>query len=502
MTTSCESPRQILERVARRAMVARGFEPDFPRDALAQLDRIDHAATSAAGAAARDLRARLWCSIDNDDSRDLDQLTVAEALADGTTRISIAVAEVDALVAKGTPIDRHAHVNTTSVYTPARVYPMLPEKLSTDLTSLNPEVDRLAMVVEMVVDGEGTVLSSEIYRALVRNQAKLAYNAVAAWLDGKGEAPAGLAAVKGLEDNLRLQDRVATLLRGFRHEQGALDLETIEMRTVFEGDEVKDLRPDEKNRAKLIIEDFMIAANGVVARFLQAKRFPSVRRVVRSPDRWERIVDLAEGHGASLPDHPDARALGAFLKKQREADPVRFPDLSLAVIKLMGRGEYVAEFPGQDVTGHFGLAVADYAHSTAPNRRYPDLITQRLVKAALAGDQPPYGREELLALVAHCTDQEDDAKKIERLTKKAAAACVLSSQIGREFDGIVTGASSKGTWVRIFAPPVEGKVEEGAEGLDVGDRVRVKLVHTDVERGFIDFVRIGASRIGRRRGGR
>jgi exoribonuclease-2 len=373
---------------------------------------------------------------------------------------------------------------------------MLPDRLSTDLTSLVPAEDRLALVVETVVDDGGAGGASSVYPAVVRNHAKLAYPGVGAWLEGGGEMPVAVASVPGLADNLRLQDRVAQLLKARRHECGALELETIEVRTQFDGGAVSGLAAEKRNRARELIEDFMIAANGAIASFLQEHRFPILRRVVPSPERWPRIVEIARAHGEELPPTPDARALNDFLLKRRSADPLRFADLSLAVIKLLGRGEYAASFPDQEVTGHFGLAVSEYTHSTAPNRRYPDLVTQRLLKAALAGREPPYGPEALTALAAHCTRKEDDAQKVERLVQKAAAACLLGERIGQEFDGLVTGASPEGTWVRVFDPPVEGRVEQGREGLDVGDRVRVKLLRTDPERGFIDFARIGPGRVG------
>ena len=497
MSVPKEQQRALLLRVARQAMIERGLQPDFSAAALAEVKRLASPGDGHAPGA-RDQRALLWCSIDNDDSRDLDQLTVAEPLAGGSARILVAVADVSATVEPGSAVDDHACANTTSVYTPPQNFPMLPDRLSTDLTSLNPAEDRLAMVIEMVVDGDGAGGTPSIYRAVVRNQAKLAYSSVGSWLEGEGQMPAAVGAVPGLADNLRLQDRVARRLKTYRHEHGALELETVEVRARFDGDAVSGLAAEKRNRAREIIEDFMIAANGTIARFLDGRRFPVMRRVVRSPERWQRIVDIALHLGERLPAAPDARALHGFLVKRRAADPLRFPDLSLAVIKLLGRGEYVASFPGEEVTGHFGLAVTDYTHSTAPNRRYPDLITQRLLKAALAGIEVSCSRDQLTALASHCTLKEDDAQKVERLLRKAAAACLLSDRLGQEFDGIVTGASPKGTWVRIFDPPVEGRVEQGREGLDVGDRVRVKLVHTDPQRGFIDFARVGHAGIGRR----
>ncbi|MFZ1631394.1 MAG: RNB domain-containing ribonuclease [Anaerolineae bacterium] len=475
-------------------MIERGLLPDFSAAALAELDKIQAAAGATNAESIRDLTDLLWASIDNDDSRDLDQLTVAETLPGGNVKIRVAVADVDALVKDGSAIDEHARHNTTSVYTAAEIFPMLPEALSTDLTSLNFAEERLAVVVEMVVGADGALLGSDIYRARVRNHAKLAYHSVAAWLEGNGALPDGIAAVKGLAENLRVQDRIAQSLKNLRHVHGALSLETIEAKPVFDGDRIRDLEVDEKNRAKELIEDFMIAANGVTARYLAAKKFPSIRRVVRTPKRWDRIVELAREQGAKLPDTPDSAALDKFLVTERAADPQGFPDLSLAVIKLLGAGEYVAERPGDTAPGHFGLAVKDYAHSTAPNRRYPDLITQRLLKAAIAGRAAPYSYAELDVLAKHFTAEEDAANKVERQVGKSAAALLLESRIGEQFNAIATGASDKGTWVRLLTVPVEGKVMSGFEGVDVGDRIRVQLVDVDVERGFIDFRKVGSSR--------
>jgi exoribonuclease-2 len=481
--------RPILQRIARRAMLEKGLIPDFPPRALAELEGIHGPATRADGST-RDLRKLLWCSIDNDDSRDLDQLTVAEALPDGTVKVLVAIADVDALVKKPSALDDHARQNTTSVYTVAETFPMLPEKLSTDFTSLNYASDRLAIVMEMVFAGDGALKSSDIYQATVRNWAKLAYNSVAGWLEGSEPMPQEIGAVNGLDENLRLQDRTAQKLRALRYLHGALDLETNEARPVFEGDELKDLTADKRNRAKDIIEDFMIAANGVAARYLASKELPALRRVVRVPKRWDRIVELAAERGSTLPAEADAKALEQFLVSAKAADPLRFPDLSSNVVKLLGPGEYVVQLPGGTVTGHFGLAVKDYAHSTAPNRRFPDLITHRLLKAALAGNAQPYKNDELAAIAQHCTEEENAAKKVERQVTKSAAAIMLEARIGEQFDGIVTGASPKGTWVRLLHPPIEGRLASGFEGMDVGHQLRVQLVRTDVERGYIDFKRI------------
>jgi VacB/RNase II family 3'-5' exoribonuclease len=478
----------LLDDLARQAMVERGLHPEFPKDAMQQVEKIAGAARETSPAI-RDMRKLPWCSIDNDDSRDLDQLTYAEQTGDGMVRILVAVADVDALVKKDSPVDEHAGHNTTSVYTAARIFPMLPEKLSTDLTSLNEHEERLAVVAEITVRDDGAVSDGDVYRALVYNHAKLAYNRVAAWFDGEEEIPEKVTRVKGLADTLKLQDKVSDRMRERRHELGALDLETIEARPVIVDGQVVELRREKRNNARMLIEDFMIAANGATARFLERKGFSSIRRVVRSPERWDRIEKIAEDVGERLPPEPDAKALEEFLTRRRKTDPIRFPDLSLSVVKAMGAGEYVLERSGEDSAGHFGLAVKDYAHSTAPNRRYPDLITHRLLKAALAGKQQPYTDSELHALAEHCTNQEDAANKVERQVRKSAAAALLQSRTGGHFEGIVTGASAKGTWVRIFNPPVEGKVVKGSKGLDIGDRVSVKLLSVDVERGFIDFAR-------------
>jgi len=491
---TAQPQRAILQRIAQRAMLERGLLPTFSAAASAELRTMQGPASPNPGgdaAGIRDLTNLVWASIDNDDSRDLDQLTIARALGGDIVRISVAVADVDSLVKAGSAIDAHARHNTTSVYTAAEIFPMLPEQLSTNLTSLNAGEERLAVVVDMVIGADGVMQSSEIYRARVRNHAKLAYNSVAAWLDGNGAAPREMTAVAGLAENLRVQDRVAQGLRERRHIQGALSLETIQAKPLFDGDQLRELAVEKTNRAKQIIEDFMIAANGVTARYLAAQQFPSIRRVVRTPKRWDRIVALAREHHFTLPDAPDSAALDAFLVKESAADPLRFADLSLAVIKLLGAGEYVAERPDDlAAPGHFGLAVKDYAHSTAPNRRYADLITQRLLKAAMAGQAAPYSFEEQDLLAKHFTKAEDAANKVERQVAKSAAAMLFESRIGEEFDALVTGASDKGTWARLLTIPIEGRVVRGFEGADVGDQIRVRLMSVDVDRGFIDFARV------------
>lgn len=476
------SHRSQLNEIARRAMREHGLEPDIPPEASAAAARL--AAAPVDGA--RDLRELPWISIDNHDSRDLDQLAVCEPDGD-RVRLRVAIADVDALVARGSAIDDHARQNTTSVYTPARIFPMLPLPLSTGHTSLNPDEDRLAVVVEMLVDAGGALERADVYCAAVRNHGKLAYERVTGWLNDTAPPPEPLAGSAALSAQVIAQDEVASRLRAHRQEQGALDFDRSDEQPALDGEVVtgiSDVRPD---RARDMIEDLMIAANTATARFLASRRVPGLRRVVRTPARWPRIARLAQDVGEELPEAPDVQALEAFLTSRRQADPEGFPDLSLSVIKLLGSGEYVVADPSDPHQGHFALAVSHYTHSTAPNRRFPDLITQRLLKSTLDGAAPAYHEETLHSLAAHCTRQEDAANKVERQVRKAAAALLYASRIGDRFDAVVTGASRKGTWVRTRRPRIEGKVVKGFKGLDVGDRVRVTLVDTDPERGFIDF---------------
>jgi len=405
--------RAMLRRIAHRVMLERGLLPDFSPEVIAEVETLNEPVVAEERSAC-DLRELVWCSIDNDDSLDLDQLTVAASLPGGQVRVLVATADVALLVGDGTAIDGHARHNTTSVYTAAEKFPMLPDRLSTDLTSLNENEDRMAIVVDMVLDDNGNLKSSDVYRAMVRNHAKLTYRATGAWLEGAGPMPDAVAEVPGLADNLKLQDEAAQDLKRLRHALGALTLQTVQSRPVFEEERLRGLELEMKNRATELIENFMIAANGITVRFLASKKFPSIRRVVRTPRRWDRIVEVAAEQGAQLPIEPDAKALEDFLVDQKKAHPATFPDLSLTIIKLLGPGEYVAQAPGQPIEGHFGLAVKDYTHSTAPNRRYPDLITQRLVKATLTGRPAPYNVDELGALATHCTEQEDAANKVER----------------------------------------------------------------------------------------
>jgi exoribonuclease-2 len=469
-------------------MTNNGLLPDFGDAVLKQMASITGPAMNSSPDI-RDLRHLLWASIDNDNSRDLDQLTVADSASAGAFKILVAIADVDAVVEAASPIDDHARINTTSVYTPAAIFSMLPEKLSTDLTSLGESQERLALIIDMTLNAAGGIERSDLYRARVVNRAKLAYNAVGGWLADQGLPPPGIAAVAGMDQQLRTQDKVAQTLRQVRRMRGALDLQTIEVQPVFSAGVLSDLRPDEPNRAKQLIEEFMVAANGVTAQFLAARGFSALRRLLREPKRWDRIVALATALGEKLPAEPSAPALNAFLTKRRQSAPELYPDLSLSVIKLLGSGEYVLDQPGHAIDGHFGLAVLDYTHSTAPNRRFPDLITQRLLKAALTQSAAPYTDAELQELAAHCTLQEHNAAKVERAVNKSAAAALLAARIGATFDAIVTGASDKGTWVRISSPTTEGRVVKGFDGLDVGDRLRVVLLRTDVAHGFIDFAR-------------
>src|SRR5580658_8684808 len=463
------SPPIDLQSVAKEVMLRYGFEPDFPPEVPEQLAQIKaHPPQLVPSASIRDLRNLLWSSIDNDTSRDLDQIEVAERLPDGSAKVMIGIADVDALVPKETPIDQHAARETTSVYTGVRTFPMLPEELSTGQTSLLENQDRLAVVTEFVVDAYGVVQSSDSYRAIVRNKAQLQYNSLGAWLEGKSPAPPKVAASSDLQTQLKLQDEVAQNLRSQRFQHGALSLQTDELQPLLLDDQVVDVVNQQKNHATELIEDFMVAANGVVARLLE--KVSSLRRIVRTPKRWDRIVQLAATKGEKLPAQPDSKALNDLLLRRKAADPDHFADLSLTVIKLIGPGEYVLERAGDVAPGHFGLAVQDYTHSTAPNRRFVDIVTQRLIKALLAGQKNPYTDDELTAIAANCTQKEDAAKKVEREMSKRLAAVAMQHRIGEVFDAIVTGVTDSGTFVRVMQPHLEGLLAQGQHGLDVGDK--------------------------------
>jgi VacB/RNase II family 3'-5' exoribonuclease len=474
-----------LVAASRQEMLAHGFLPDVPADAMNQLQSI-HAAPDPQ---LRDLTALLWSSIDNDDSRDLDQIEWAERTPAGI-RVLVGIADVDTAVKKRTPIDRYAEHETTSVYAGIHTYPMLPEKLSTDLTSLNEAGDRAAVVIEYVVGDDGSLSSPAIYRARVRNHAQLTYNAVGAWLEGKAGAPSKVAASKELQAQLHLQDEAAQKLRAARFRLGALNFDRLEAQAVIADGHVQDIKARVSNHATQLIEDFMIAANETMARSLSTAGVSSIRRIVKDPERWNRIVDVAHSLGEKLPPAPDSGALNQFLVRRKKADPDRYEDLSLCILKLMGPGIYVLARAGRDAPGHFGLAAHDYTHSTAPNRRFADLVTQRLVKALQAHEPTPYTDEELDAIASDCTEKEDAARKVQRTMLKRMAALAMQHRIGQTFSAIVTGASEKGVYARIASPLVEGRVVRGEEGLDVGDRVRVSLLSADPVRGFIDFGRV------------
>lgn len=478
-----------LTELAKRSMLERHLLPNFPQAALKEVEQIKEAARPSSEEV-KDMRHFLWFSLDNDDSRDLDQLTFAEEIDDTRFKMYIAIADVDSLVKKDSAIDSYAQHNTTSVYTPTKIFPMLPEKLSTNLTSLNENENRMAIIMEVEIDREGAVKNYILYRGYVNNKAKLAYNSVSAWLDGLGPIPELIKKIPDLQNQIRLQDRIATILRQYRHQKGALTLQTIEPQAIFDGNTIIDVKTTVKNRGRNLIEDFMISANQATANFLKDHRQPSLRRIVRTPKNWNRIIEIAGEYGINLPKDPDAIALDKFLKQRYLLDPVHFPDLSLTIIKLLGKGEYVVEYPDELPIGHFSLAVKDYTHSTAPNRRFPDLITQRLIKATLAHQSSPYTNGELEKLAQQCTEKEDEAEKVERKMKKSAACLLLSSKINQEFDALVTGSSSKGTWVRILIPPVDGKLIQGFQHVAVGDKIRVRLIHVDVLEGFIDFIRV------------
>lgn len=483
-----------LVAAARASMIEHGFEPDFPHGTDAELSAIlgAHTLPSARSdfrSEFRDLRGLLWSSIDNDTSKDLDQIEWAEQLPDGRIRVLVGIADVDARVSEGSVIDSHARAETTSVYTGVKVFPMLPPELSEGATSLNEDEERVAIVIEYCVDATGIVSDGRAYRALVRNRAQLAYPSVGAWLEGRGPAPAKVAANSELAAQLRLQDEAAQRLVGSRYQHGALDIETVETRPVMHGAEVVNLARLEKNRATSLIEEFVVAANGVMARAFDDAKTASIRRVVRTPKRWDRIVELAAGLGYTLPATPDSKSLNDFLLAQRQKDPEHFPDLSLAVVKLMGPGEYVLVRPTDPDPGHFGLAVQDYTHSTAPNRRFPDMVAQRILKAILAGKPHPYSDDDLNAIAERCTLMENMARKVEREMQKRIAAVVLHPRIGQVFRAIVTGVNEYGTFLRTLDPHVEGMLVNGAKGLDVGDRLQARLISTDPARGFIDFAR-------------
>jgi exoribonuclease-2 len=476
-----------LDERARQAMLDNGFEPDFTPEVAQQIDEIEADGPAGLSPGVRDLRNVLWSSIDNRSSKDLDQVEFAEELENGDIRLLVGIADVDSLVGKGSAIDKHAAENTVTVYTESEIFPVLPEQLSTDLTSLREGEDREAIVVELIIKANGDVPGNNVFRALICNKAKLAYEDVGNWLDENADEPPKITDTSGLREQVRLQKKAADRLHKFRLEKGALEFESVESLAVVVDGEVREIEAVRSNSVQRIIENFMIAANVEMAEFLDLHGSPSIRRIVKTPERWGSIQKIAAEFGTGLPDTPDVQSLSKFLAERRAADPVHFPDLSLSIIKLIGSGEYVVKRPGEDSGGHFGLAVRDYAHSTAPNRRYPDLIVQRLVKAVIAGEPPPYSAEELEAIAEHCNDRERAARKVERKMRKIVAATVMRKHVGQSYQAIVTGKTSKGTFARILRPPVDGRIVRGENGVDVGDEIGVKLLAANPQNGFIDF---------------
>lgn len=481
-----------LVQIAKQTMLSKGLVPDFPPEVIKQLNTIVRPAFCQDHSDVRDMSQKLWFSIDNDDSRDLDQLTYAERIDSQLVRVYVAIADVDVLVQKNTAIDQHAFANTTSVYTPMIVFPMLPEKLSTDFTSLNPDEKRVAMVVQMDVQENGEVIGSQVFRACVFNYAKLAYNGVGSWLENGLPPPEPIHKVKDLDSQIRLQDEVAQRIKKYRQAAGSLTFETYDPQPIIKNGKIVDIQDVKINRARELIENLMIAANTSITLFLEKSGHPTIKRVVRIPKRWDRIVLLAQEYGFQLPPEPDSKALEAFLVERRKKDPLTFPDLSLIVIKLLGRGEYVVELPGDKPIGHFALAITNYTHATAPNRRYPDLIVQRLLKSTLAKTETPYSLHTLQEMMRQCTEKETAAEKVKRSVMKSVIALYLKDAVGKTFDALITGKNEKGTWIRLVSTAIEGKLIEGFENVDVGDKIHVKLVNVNIQRGFLDFVRVNS----------
>lgn len=480
-----------LKAIAWDAMRQYGFKPGFPPAVMREVGPLQDLILPGDLPDTRDLRGLLWSSIDNIDSMDLDQLEYCVKTPAGEIQVKIAIADVDHDVPAGSHTDRHAAHNGTSVYTGVETFPMLPDRLSKGITSLLPGHDRRAVVLEYAVLADGSTRTGDVYRAIVSNKAKLVYEEIGDWLEGSGNLPQTARDLPGLEAQLRVQDEAARRLRRYRMEHGALDLDTLEARAVVDGDLVRDLVIQRQNLARNIIEEFMVAANGTMVAFLGRAGIPMIQRVVRIPKNWDGIVMTAAVHHETLPGEPDAKALARFLDRRKEADPERFPDLSLTIVKLLGPGEYMMLGPGAEPTGHFSLAVTDYTHATAPNRRYVDLINQRLIKSILDRVPSPYTSEELVTRSAWLTDREKASNKVERFMRKAAAAVLLQDRTGESFDALVTGAKDHGTYVRLLSPPAEGRVIQGEQGLVVGQKVRVRLIRTDPYRGHIDFACTG-----------
>lgn len=480
-----------LEILAWETMKRYGFNPSYPRQVIREAEAVKEGVPEDNAPARADLRKLMWSSIDNYDSMDLDQIEYCERGPDGEIHVKVAIADVDLYVRKNSGTDSYAAFNGTSVYMGVKTFPMLPDRLSKGISSLLPDDFHAAVVIEYTVLPDGSVRYGELYRALVANSAKLIYEEVGDWLEGTGTEPEEFSKIPGLREQVRLQDEAAKRLKEYRRRNGSLELETPEAEVIMEGKKVKEIVEQRQNAARCLIEEFMVAANKTTTAFLERAGIPMIHRIVRTPKYWDGIVFTALELGERLPDEPDGKALSEFLIKQRERDPERFPDLSLTIVKLMGRGEYVAYRPGKEPIGHFALAVKDYTHGTAPNRRYVDLVIQRLVKSVIDGRKSPYKYKELGDLSEWLSERDQMAKKAERFMLKAAAGVLLRDRIGRIFDAMVTGASEKGTYVRILDPPVEGKVVRGEEDLYVGEKVKVRLISTYPEKGYIDFEYIG-----------
>jgi exoribonuclease R len=493
-----------------------GFKPEFGRDVQEQVSEIERDIAHWGDAkSAADLRGLGWSSIDNDTSKDLDQIEVAERVPTGI-RLHIAIGDVAAAVEKGSPIDEHAQNQTQTIYTAVKNFPMLPLELSAGLTSLNENEDRLAILMSFTVASNGELLDETVSRSWVRNRAQLAYSRVGPWLDAGGNDPKNVVNLRSdsarehdsdeaastrmdgdrnlradwLAEQLKLQDEATEALHRTRIAAGALDFHKAEAEPVLMDGHIASVHEVTQNRAMHLIEDLMVAANGVMARALRKGGRSGLQRVVKTPERWNRIVALAQRTGRTLPEQPDSVELNKFLQAQRESDPDHYPDLAVAVIKLMGPGEYMLMRADDDPTGHFGLAARDYTHSTAPNRRFPDLVTQRILHAMMDDAPPPYTDGELAAIAQHCNEADKALRKIERRMQKRVAAVAMSGHVGEDFKAVVTGSSDKGVYARVIEPPFEGRVVEGEYGLDVGDVVRVKLIHTDPARAFIDLARM------------
>jgi VacB/RNase II family 3'-5' exoribonuclease len=480
-----------LRDMAYKVMITHGFKPDLSAEAQLELHAIENNGKLEVSDKVRDLRHVLWSSIDNSDSKDLDQIEYAERMNDGSEdiRLLVGIADVDCFVPKDSAIDQHARDNCSSVYTGVIVFPMLPELLSNDRTSLLQDVDRQAVIVDMVIGTGGETKTYDIYLALVRNQAKLVYDVVADWLDNGTHMPI-LDEVPGLAEQLHLQNELCRRIQGRNQQKGAISVQTLEARPVAVDGQVVALELTHQSVARDMIQSMMVSANSSLAKTVKAKNAPMIQRVVKKPVRWNRLIQLAATFGFELPAEPDAPSLAKFINERKAADPEHFVDLSLAVVKLLGPGQYVVQEPGQVSEGHFGLAVHDYTHATAPNRRFADLVTQRVTKALALGNPLPYTVEELKEIASRCEEREEAERKVERTMRKAAAATLLSSHIGEEYDAIVTGIASKGTFARLLEPPAEGRVVANEQGLDVGDKIRVRLTATEPALGFIDFVRI------------